>query len=218
MVWCSAWSGGTSIIAQSAGGNSRKAQPEPLLLPAPQPEPKQDKKRGKAESAAFSKAFDNFVGDEPGDVEGLLAYALYKRTIRDHCRNGVSTILAIERDPPKSEVETYRDSARQMLEEVMQIYEQEAAPDWQQSYFETRLGEWKGEIKALIRNRTSMGGQIAVNLAAWVITIVLSLAIYYALTVQDVDDVIRQKVDQAVADAQGRGDKENSAFGQQPAP
>ena len=38
----------------------------------------------------FSKAFDNFVRDDSEDIEGLLAYALYKRTVRDQCRQGVA--------------------------------------------------------------------------------------------------------------------------------
>jgi hypothetical protein len=175
-------------------------------VPAPQPA-----KRAKlASQTTFSKAFDNFVGDNPDDVEGLLAYALYKRTIRDRCRNGAAATQVIERDPPESEVQTYRNSAKTMIEEVMQIYEEEASPDWQQSYFEQRLGEWKGEIKSTIRNRTSVGGQIFVNLIAWAITIVLSLVIYYAVTAQDIDDIVRQKVDQAVIDTGSRGEKPNS--------
>lgn len=168
-------------------------QVEPLLLPAPKPKAKAE------QQAPFSKAFDNFIGDNPDDVEGLLAYALYKRTIRDQCRNGISPMASIHRDPPESEMRTYRASAAQMLSEVMTDYEDQVSEDWKRSYYEARLGEWKGEIKALIRNRTSMVGQIGVNLIAWIITIILSLAVYFAVRTQTIDNLVREQVETAMA-------------------
>lgn len=146
----------------------------------------------------FSKAFDNFVSDDQADLEGLLAYALYKRTVRDQCRQGVAVDGRL-RDPPKSEVDTYRSSAREMIETVLTDYENDVRADLQASHYDQKLEQWKGEIKATIRNRTSPAGQIVVNLIAWMITLGISLIVYFAARAMTVDQVVAGQAENRLA-------------------
>lgn len=143
----------------------------------------------------FSKAFDNFVKNDSEDIEGLLAYALYKRTVRDQCRQGVAVDGKV-RNPPDSEVETYRASARDMIETLLTDYENDVRPDLQRSYFDEQLERWKGEIKATVRSRTSTSGQILSNLVAWVITLAISLIVYFGVRSMTIDQMIQQQTEQ----------------------
>jgi hypothetical protein len=158
--------------------------PKPARVPKVRPNPE----------PGYSKAFDNFVGEHDSDIEGLLAYALYKRTVRDQCRQGVAVDGRL-RDPPKSEVDTYKSSANNLIEQLVIDYEQTIRAELQQSYYEDRLEQVKGEIKAMIRSRTSFAGQIVINLIGWVITLAITLLVFFALRAGSVDQMVTDRVD-----------------------
>lgn len=156
--------------------------------------PEEPARKPRTPKSEFSRAFDNFVDHDNEDIEGLLAYALYKRTVRDQCRQGVAADGRL-RNPPKSEVETYRASARDMIETLLTDYENDVRPDLQRSYYDEQLERWKGEIKAVIRNRTSTAGQIVTNLIAWAITLAISLIVYFAARAMTIDQVITEQAE-----------------------
>ncbi|MBW8303526.1 MAG: hypothetical protein K0M78_06210 [Brevundimonas sp.] len=172
-------------------------------------------KQSKALAVSYSKAFDNFVGDNPDDVEGLLGYALYKRSIREQCKNGGATD-GVLRNPPDKEVEVYRSAARAMIETVMEDFESLASEQWKQSHYDKRLETWKGEIKAMIRGRTTLTGAILSNMIAWVITLAITLLVYFGLKATSVEDQIAAQVDRELARQQAR--PAASATGSQGAP
>jgi hypothetical protein len=155
------------------------------------------RKPAKLPPADYSRAFDNFVGENPDDVEGLLGYALYKRSIRDQCKNGSSTNGAL-RNPPEREVEVYKSAARALIEAVLEDFEAQVSEQWKQSHYDTRLETWKGEIKAMIRNRTTLSGAITANMFAWIITLAITVLVYLAVKSSSIEDYITARVDAAI--------------------
>jgi hypothetical protein len=84
---------------------------------------------GEPDNRQYSRAFDNIVQDED-DVVGLLAYALYKRAIREEAQDGRRS-PGDTRNPPRTVVETYRSAAQMMLGDVIQNSLEEAQRDCQ---------------------------------------------------------------------------------------
>lgn len=156
-----------------------------------------------ATDAAYSRAFDNFVSDNPDDIEGLLGYALYKRSIRELCRSGGQTDGNL-RNPPDAEVKVYRSAARAKIEEMLEVFELEAAEQWKQSHYDTRLETWKGEIKAMIRARTTTSGAVLSNMIAWVLTIAISLLVYFGFKSSSIEEQVAARVDAAIAQQDAR--------------
>src|SRR5215213_2179102 len=69
------------------------------------------------EDGIYSKAFDKLAGENPEDIVGLLAYALYKKGIWEISASGSSSLPRANRDPsPPTEIAVYRESARQRLQ------------------------------------------------------------------------------------------------------
>lgn len=133
----------------------------------------------------FSKAFENMV-QGADDTVGLLAYALFKQAIREDAARGISTSGAI-RDPSPTTVEVFRNSARRRLEEFAGKAIQEATPDLQQSgvsnaisTLSLNLDTVQANLMAHMDRRTNWAGAILTNLAAWVITLAVTVLIVTA--------------------------------------
>lgn len=130
----------------------------------------------------YSKAFTNFV-EAPDDVEGLLAYALYKRTINEHRSLGRSSSND-QRDPQKHEIEIYRTQAARYLETFgATVIEAERAniiaQGVQESTFE--LVRRLDVISKEIRSSTGFWWPgVVVGVVAWLISIVLTILVVFA--------------------------------------
>ena len=142
--------------------------------------------RSSTNGEGYSKAFANFV-EASDDVEGLLAYALYKRTINERRSLGISDNNG-KRDPQKQEIEIYRTQAARYLEAFgTTVIEAERAniiaQGVQESTFELsrKLDGLSREITREVKASTGFWWPgVVVGVVAWLISIVLTILVVFA--------------------------------------
>lgn len=64
--------------------------------------------------AVYSCAFEKLVIDGEGDVVGLLAYALFKQSVREAAMAG-EVLPAAQRNPTATSIKAHRDAAEKLL-------------------------------------------------------------------------------------------------------
>lgn len=129
----------------------------------------------------YSKAFETFVkpeAEDKDDVIGLLAYALYKQSIREDALAG-NAIPQAQRVPSDTTVQAYRGAARQLITGVIDEAIEVSAPDIQESALRDAVLTAEDSIKAHVDRRTSWKSAVVTNLGAWLI----SLAIVFLILV-----------------------------------
>jgi hypothetical protein len=124
--------------------------------------------------ADYSRAFEALVTG-PEDVVGHIAYSLYKANIRERVRRG-EEVPRTSRNPTKVEVEAFRQSAERVLEQ----YGQQIIADATPQIAEDARGTGTGEIIAEIRNRTRAWPAIGYGVAAWFISILITIVVVVA--------------------------------------
>lgn len=133
---------------------------------------------------AYSRAFECFTKNDPRDVEGLLAYALYKNAIREKKANG-QDVPPATRTPVPSEVQTYRSQAQLLLRDFGLAAIQDAERDWQEYRSKAEILAVKTSIESLsiripesaksvidslgnqIKASTNFRSAVIANLVAW---------------------------------------------------
>ena len=135
------------------------------------------------QSREYSRAFEALVeeGDEQ-DIVGLLAYSLFKASIRERTRSGQEVPRDL-RDPTKSEREAYRGRAERILEKYGQGTIAEATPDILESARTGAKADILREIeqvRATVIDRTSAVPAIGYGILAWFISIIITLVITFA--------------------------------------
>lgn len=137
----------------------------------------------KSVERTFSRAFDNIVQDED-DVVGLLAYALYKRAIREDAQTGNRT-NGDGRNPSKTVVQTYRQAAERTLSEVISSSLEAARPELQASAALDAIESSRANLSEHISRRTGFAQAIFTNVIAWALTLVLTVLILLAFSRPD---------------------------------
>jgi len=138
--------------------------------------------RNDLQDGSYSKAFTNFV-ETSDDVEGLLAYALYKRTINERRSLG-RPVSDGQRDPQKHEIEIYRTQAARYLETFgATVIEAERANIIAEGVQES-TSELICRLDVISREIKSSTGfwwpGVVVGVVAWLISIVLTILIVFA--------------------------------------
>lgn len=128
---------------------------------------------------SYSRAFDNIVQDDD-DVVGLLAYALYKRAIREDAQEGRRS-SGYDRNPSKTVVETYRQAAERTLSEVIGSSLEAAKPELQVSAALSAIEVAKADIREHVTQRTGFLPALLTNIVAWAFTLLLTVLILLAL-------------------------------------
>ncbi len=138
-----------------------------------------------AQSSAqpYSRAFDNIVQDDD-DVVGLLAYALYKRAIREDAQEGRQS-SGYSRNPSKTVVETYRQAAERTLSEVIGSSLEAAKPELQVSAALSAVEAAKADIREHVTQRTGFLPALLTNIVAWAFTLLLTVLILLALNLPE---------------------------------
>lgn len=131
------------------------------------------------EDRQYSRAFDNIVQSED-DVVGLLAYALYKRAIREDAQEGRRS-SGDGRNPSRTVVETYRRAAEMILGDVIQNSLEQARPELQISAALDAVDGARSDIIEHMTRRTNWLPALVTNVAAWAFTLVIATAILVAL-------------------------------------
>jgi hypothetical protein len=152
------------------------------------------KKRGA--DKAYSRAFDNIVQDED-DVVGLLAYALYKRAIREDAQTGQHS-SGDTRNPSRTVVETYRQAAERTLSEVIGAALDGARPELQSSAALDAIESARATLSEHVTRRTGFSHAIITNVLAWALTLVLTVLILLAFNRPSPVETLKAAGDRAV--------------------
>lgn len=132
-----------------------------------------------------SKAFERLV-QEPDDIVGLLAYALYKRTINERKAAGHGVLSPKDRDPQGHEISLHRNQAEDYLRTFAQTaIEGEKSTIWIENvktFSEDVLfgvGEAKKDIEAALKKGTGFWWPgVAIGVVAWFASLFITLIIY----------------------------------------
>lgn len=125
-------------------------------------------------TSSYSRAFETLVR-EPEDIVGLLAYSLFKASIRERVRGGQEVPRHL-RNPTAAETDAYRGQAERILERYAEGVIAEAEP----GITAAARGTAKDEIIAEVRNRTRAWPAIGYGVVAWFISIVITVVVVLA--------------------------------------
>lgn len=138
-------------------------------------------------SSGYSKAFQSFV-EEPDDVVGLLAYALYKSTINERKSSGKSVLLSDDRNPGRREIEIHRNQA----ETYLRTFARTAIDAERANILLEGINSSAEDIKACLNKLTNdiigvtkertgfWWPGVVVGVVAWGISIVFTIIVVYS--------------------------------------
>lgn len=141
----------------------------------------------------YSRAFDNFVQSDD-DVVGLLAYALYKRSVREEAEQGRRS-SGDTRNPPPTVVSTYRQAAERELTEVVNASIEAAKPEIQRSATLDSIDKARSDLAEHITSRTSFGQALLANIIAWGFTLFVAALILYLARGPSPEEVLSEAAD-----------------------
>ncbi|WP_156500315.1 hypothetical protein [Croceicoccus bisphenolivorans] len=154
-----------------------------------QQEPKGDVKPTSA--PPYSKAFENFV-ENPDDVVGLLAYALYKRSIKEDIMRG-QNVPGYSRNPQITVVSAFRSNSEILIADIVQRAILEATPDIEQNATASAIISSANSVKTHIDDKTSFKNALIANIFAWLISISIVAIILFISGKADVAQVLAQE-------------------------
>ena len=128
----------------------------------------------------YSRAFDTLVED-PDDLVGLLAYALYKQTVRESVASGRTPLPPAQRHPAPTERAAYRGDAERRLQNFAAAATEEATPEIIARGVGIAIDAARIELTDTINRRTSFWTAIGINLAAWIITLAITVLLLLAV-------------------------------------
>lgn len=110
----------------------------------------------------YSKAFDLLATNKNNDidVQGLLAYALYKQVINEKCRTGGAITPAAQRNLSEGEIQLYRNQSLGLLRDFANIVINE---------------EIKNSIKKA--NGFWFPGVVS-GIVSWILSLIITIIIY----------------------------------------
>jgi hypothetical protein len=134
---------------------------------------------GIAENARYSQAFERLVqGDD--DLTGLLAYALYKKAIREAAEQGRPVYRSEHRSPVGTEVAAYRNAADNKLTVFASSILEQSRADIVNTAIRSDIAEVAGRLQTEIRQAASWRSAILTNLVAWLLSIAVTFLIVAA--------------------------------------
>jgi hypothetical protein len=146
------------------------------------------------QGATYSRAFENFVSEngEEEDVVGLVAYALFKKAVREEVASGASR-QSDKRNPSETTVRTYRAAAEQLITNVVGLAIEEATPEIQNSAVLAAIENSQVKLETHVTKRTGFASALIANVAAWAITLAIAAIILFLAA--------RPSVEQAIVEA-----------------
>jgi hypothetical protein len=129
-----------------------------------------------SDDVSYSKAFEQLV-DKPGDIRGLVAYALYKQTLRDRRRLGLYVTPSSDRALAPSEIETFRSRAIEILKGFGDVLIAEAQQDIVKTGVLTITDRLKDHITARTSPWSALGWAFIAGVAAWIFSLALTVLI-----------------------------------------
>lgn len=152
-----------------------------------------------------SRAFEALV-QGADDLVGLIAYATYKQSLREAALAGQALPDRAARSLPPALVTALRSSAEQTLTKVVSDGITQATPDIQngalianlnanQTELMSALQSERLKIEKHITSRTGVISSFLTNLAAWVVTLLIAVAILYLANRPSVESTILKSID-----------------------
>lgn len=163
--------------------------------------------------AEHSRAFERFVKNSDDysigapDLVGLLAYALYKQTLREEAIEHGWTKPSEQRNPVNSVVKTYRDQAENMLSDFANSAIDTARSEMKDANTISAIIETKGKISLSIEKSsseiikeihrgTNWLTALVINIVGWfasvVVTIIIGVALYSPSWIDKILQALRQ--------------------------
>ncbi|HUB43688.1 MAG TPA: hypothetical protein VMB73_01765 [Acetobacteraceae bacterium] len=127
-----------------------------------------------SEPKRYSKAFETLVREPDEDIVGLLAYSLFKESVRERVINGQDVPRDL-RTPTKAETDAYRGRAERILER----YAAQAIADAEPDIVAAAQGAATTEIIAEVRKRTGLWQAVVAGVVVWVVTIILTIVVVF---------------------------------------
>lgn len=158
-----------------------------------------------APAPAHSRAFEALV-QSADDVVGLLAYATYKQSVREAVLDGQAVADRAARNLPPALVAALRSAAEQLLTKIVSDGIAQATPDIQNSATIATLNSNRAEvlnalqderqrIEAHVTARTGFLSSFLINLAAWVVTLLIAVSILYLANRPSVESTLLKSMD-----------------------
>lgn len=145
-----------------------------------------------SKTSAYSKAYENFV-EEEDDLVGLLAYALYKGSVRENARSGRHSDGS-KRNPNGAEVKAYRSQAERELSGVARRAIEDATPDIEQTAIANAIKGNRTEILAHITRRTGFWSAFGTNMLAWIVSLCIAVLIIVLFNRPTVERVVSESL------------------------
>lgn len=124
----------------------------------------------------YSKAFESLVeGDD--DLVGLLAYALYKKNIREAMAGGQSVHRAGDRSPTATEIIAYRGAAERHLQVFASSAIEQAKPELVGSALRTAIDTASHDLRSVIEARTSIRSAVLASVVGWLLSIAITVLV-----------------------------------------
>lgn len=161
-------------------------------------------------SKTHSLAFEALV-QSANDVVGLLAYATFKQSIREAALEGQAVADRASRNLTPSMVSALRSAAEQTLTEIVSDGIKQATPDIQNTAtiatmnghrveILNTLQQERQQIEKHVTARTGFLGAFLTNLAAWVLTLIIAVAILYLANSPSIEKTIVDTLDDPAAE------------------
>ena len=128
--------------------------------------------------APFSRAFENLVTKGDEDIVGLLAYALFKQSVREATRGG-DTSQSSERNPAPTSVHVYRSAAERRLSELVDFAVEGARPQIEASALRRAIQDGEVAIKAHVDQRTGFWTAVLAGIVAWSLSLLVTIVIIW---------------------------------------
>ncbi len=125
-----------------------------------------------------SRAFENMVTDGDGDIVGLLAYGLFKQSIREAAIAG-ETHAGVRRNPSPTAVKVHRDAAERLLSELIDTALESARPELEASALRQSVVVSERSIKDHVDDRTGFWTAVLAGGVSWVLSLVLTVLIIW---------------------------------------
>lgn len=141
-----------------------------------------------AGDVAYSRAFECLVQDA-NDTVGLLAYALFKQSIREAAQNG-GFIWPLPRELSVTEITTYRHAAESIIGNAVERTLTQNLPEIQQSAAIETVKAEAVSVRAHIDARTGFGMALLTNIFAWIVTLAITVLIIWLSGAPDLSKLL----------------------------
>ncbi len=130
-------------------------------------------------SEVYSRAFELLVQDDD-DLTGLLAYALYKQSIREASAQGKAVHPSRDRSLTSTEVRAWREVADGMLSAFASSIIDQSRSGIVETAVRDDIRNLKSSLSLELQRSTSWKTAVVVNLVAWLLSIAITILVVMA--------------------------------------